>query len=111
MSAPSISLRITGKNADGEYWLHLDGNTQKAGLNLGDPAGMIASALLMAATGHTYTRTDPIPSDPRVKALVEAADALRSHLGLAVLMKNPRGIKLRADLTAALAALKGAANE
>jgi len=54
----TISLRITGKNADGEYWLHLDGSPQKAGLNLGDPAGMIASALLMAASGHTYIRAD-----------------------------------------------------
>ena len=66
----TISLRITGKNADGEYWLHLDGSPQKAGLNLGDPAGMIASALLMAASGHTYIRADA----PELVALV------RGHL-------------------------------
>ena len=64
----TISLRITGKNADGEYWLHLDGSPQKAGLNLGDPAGMIASALLMAASGHTYIRADA----PELVALVDA---------------------------------------
>ena len=57
------------------------------------------------------TRTDLIPSDPRVTALAEAADALRRGLSLAVLVKNQHGIKLRADFDAALAQLKGAANE
>lgn len=59
MGKQELALRITGKNSDGEYWLHIDGVPQKAGFNLGDPKGMIASALLMAASGHTYTRLDP----------------------------------------------------
>ena len=64
----TISLRITGKNSDGEYWLHLDGSPQKARLNLGDPAGMITPALLMAASGHSYISADA----PALVALVEA---------------------------------------
>jgi hypothetical protein len=58
MNEQELTLRITGKNSDGEYWLHIDGSEQTAGFNLGDPSGMIASALLMAASGHTYTRLD-----------------------------------------------------
>jgi hypothetical protein len=58
MNEQGVTLRITGKNSDGEYWLHINGSEQSAGFNLGDPSGMIASALLMAASGHTYTRLD-----------------------------------------------------
>ena len=61
------SLRITGKNSDGDYWLHIHGATQSAGLNLGDPAGLIASALVMAASGQTFIRADA----PELVALVE----------------------------------------
>jgi len=44
-----ISVRLTGPDADGEFWLHLaDPAGRSAGLNLGNPSGMIASALLRA---------------------------------------------------------------
>lgn len=49
-----VSLRITGPNSDGEYWLHLkNGNgPQSGGINLGsERRGMIVSALLKAAAG------------------------------------------------------------
>jgi hypothetical protein len=59
MGKQELTLRITGKNSDGEYWLHIDGSGQSAGFNLGAPSGMISSALLMAASGHTYIRLDP----------------------------------------------------
>lgn len=104
MSTPSINLRITGKNSDGEYWLHIDGSPQKAGLNLGDPMGMITSALLMAASGHTYTRTDAILSDPRVKALVEAATPYVSTVQTA---DYARQLRQHEALVSALASLKG----
>ena len=51
---PAVSLRITGPNADGEYWLHLkNGNgPESAGINLGgEHRGMTVSALLRAAAG------------------------------------------------------------
>lgn len=67
------SLRITGKNSDGDYWLHIHGATQSAGLNLGDPAGLIASALVMAASGQTFIRADA----PELVALVEALRVAR----------------------------------
>ena len=59
MSGKELALRISRKNSDGEYWLHIEGLPQRAGFNLGDPVGMIASAVLMAASGHTYVRLDP----------------------------------------------------
>lgn len=49
-----VSLRITGPNSDGEYWLHLkNGNgPQSGGINLGsERRSMIVSALLKAAAG------------------------------------------------------------
>ncbi len=48
-----VSLRITGPNSDGEYWLHLKGgNGPEGGINLGsERRGMIVSALLKAAAG------------------------------------------------------------
>jgi hypothetical protein len=59
MGKQELTLRITGKNSDGEYWLHIDGSAQSAGFNLGYPSGMISAALLMAASGHTYIRLAP----------------------------------------------------
>lgn len=59
MNEQELALRITGRNSDGEYWLHIDGAPQSAGFNLGDQKDRIASALLMAASGHTYVRLDP----------------------------------------------------
>ena len=53
-SCQSVSLRITGPNSDGEYWLHLKGGNgpESAGINLGgEHRGMIVSALLKAAAG------------------------------------------------------------
>jgi hypothetical protein len=43
---------------------------------------------------------------PEIKALVEAATNLRKNIDQASLVRNPSGIKLRADFDAALAALQ-----
>lgn len=95
----TINLRFTGKNSDGEYWLHLEGSTQKAGLNLGDPAGMITSAMLMAASGRTYICADR----PELVALVHSAEKLLEAYSAIFGTGNPWGDELRA----ALAAWKG----
>ena len=45
-----VTMRITGPNSDGEYWLHLSGSGESCGFNLGRPMGMVSTALLMAAS-------------------------------------------------------------
>lgn len=54
-----VRMWITGPNDDGEYWLHLSASGHGCGFNLGRPTGMVATALLMAATvsglkGHPH---------------------------------------------------------
>jgi hypothetical protein len=56
----TIGLRITGKNSDGEYWLHLVGGGQNAGFNLGDPQKMVGAALLMAVAGKKFVPADGV---------------------------------------------------
>lgn len=45
---PKRKLRITGPNSDGEYWLHMDGNGRRGGINLGASHGPIVDSLLEA---------------------------------------------------------------
>ena len=78
-----MQLKITGKNSDGEYWLHLVGGGQNAGFNLGDPATMVGSALLKAASGQRFVSAEnppcmPIPA-PDVTADLVAALTLAAN--------------------------------
>lgn len=71
-----IKLRITEKNSVGEYWLHFSCRQQEAGINIGNPAGMMSSAFLMAASGKSYVPTDA----PALLALVDAAKGVMRHM-------------------------------
>lgn len=44
------SLRITGPNSDGEYWLHIKAGGRFGGVNLGGERGPICKQLLDAAS-------------------------------------------------------------
>ena len=44
------SLRITGPNSDGEYWLHIKAGGRSGGVNLGGEHGPICTRLLDAAS-------------------------------------------------------------
>ena len=44
------SLRITGPNSDGEYWLHIKAGGRSGGVNLGGEHGPICKRLLDAAS-------------------------------------------------------------
>ncbi|PWR43488.1 hypothetical protein DK292_15915, partial [Listeria monocytogenes] len=59
-----MQLKITGKNSDGAYWLHLVGGGQNAGFNLGDPATMVGTALLKAASGQRFVSAENPPCAP-----------------------------------------------
>lgn len=48
--AHPASLRITGPNSDGEYWLHIKAGGRDGGINLGVDHGPICKRLLDAAT-------------------------------------------------------------
>ena len=63
-----MQLKITGKNRDGEYWLHVVGGGQNAGFNLGDPSTMVGAALLKAASGQRFISVSA-PADPVRDAL------------------------------------------
>ncbi len=84
-SCQSVSLRITGPNSDGEYWLHLkNGNgPQSAGINLGgEQQGMMASvaALLKAAAAEA-----PVEAAPEIfAATCEAAEPKGMDFGDAI---------------------------
>lgn len=44
------SLRITGPNKDGEYWLHIKAGGRSGGINLGAEHGPISKRILDAAS-------------------------------------------------------------
>jgi len=48
--AHPTSLRITGPNSDGEYWLHIKSNGRSGGVNLGTEHGPICKRLLDVAS-------------------------------------------------------------
>lgn len=45
-SAANCRLRVTGPNGDGEYWLHMKGESRSGGLNLGAEHTPIVRSLL-----------------------------------------------------------------
>ena len=50
--APKIEVKFTWAKGDEEFWVHLKSPDGKsAGFNLGNPKGMIATALLRAIAG------------------------------------------------------------
>lgn len=49
-AAVAPSLRITGPNSDGEYWLHIKAGGRSGGVNLGGEHGPICKRLLDAAS-------------------------------------------------------------
>lgn len=49
-AAVAPSLRITGPNSDGEYWLHINAGGRSGGVNLGGEHGPICKRLLDAAS-------------------------------------------------------------
>lgn len=49
-AAVTPSLRITGPNSDGEYWLHIKAGGRSGGVNLGGEHGPICKRLLDAAS-------------------------------------------------------------
>lgn len=49
-AAVAPSLRITGPNSDGEYWLHIKAGGRSGGVNLGGERGPICKQLLDAAS-------------------------------------------------------------
>jgi len=97
-----MQLKITGKNSDGEYWLHLVGGGQNAGFNLGDPATMVGAALLKAASGQRFVSV-PSPADPVRDALVEALEAMRDDPTIKAICNS----QLWAKMVNALAQFKG----
>jgi hypothetical protein len=59
MNEQEVTLRISGNTCEGEYCLNIGAASTAVVFNLGKPDGMIDYSLLMAASGHTYTRLDP----------------------------------------------------
>lgn len=48
--AHPASLRVTGPNSDGEYWLHIKADGRSGGINLGGQHGSICKRLLDAVS-------------------------------------------------------------
>ena len=60
------SLRITGPNSDGEYWLHINAGGITGGINLGSEHGPICKRLLDAASSDAALDLTPAPAvEPR----------------------------------------------
>ena len=54
--AHPASLRITGPNNDGEYWLHIKAGGKSGGINLGTEHGPISKRILDAASEKEQTK-------------------------------------------------------
>jgi hypothetical protein len=54
--AHPASLRITGPNNDGEYWLHIKAGGKSGGINLGAEHGPISKRILDAASEKEQTK-------------------------------------------------------